>query len=68
MIIIGGYYSTDFPTELETVITKKFNISESTYSLMYSGYSLPNMVLPLFGGVIMDKYGTGKFMILLAGI
>jgi hypothetical protein len=26
--------------------------------MLYSVYSFPNMILPLFGGVFVDKYGT----------
>ena len=37
------------------------------YNLLYSLYSFPNMVLPLFGGVFIDRVGvnTGKSFILL---
>ena len=28
-----------------------------SYSLLYSVYSLPNIVLPLFSGIFIDMYG-----------
>jgi MFS family permease len=30
------------------------------FSFLYSFYSIPNIVLPLFGGVFCDRYGTIK--------
>lgn len=35
-----------------------------TFGAMYSVYSLPNMILPLFGGILTDKYGD-RFMSLI---
>lgn len=31
--------------------------AEYMYSLMYTIYSLPNIILPLFGGILSDKLG-----------
>ena len=31
---------------------------EYTFDLMYSVYSLPNIVLPLFGGLLVDRVGV----------
>jgi MFS family permease len=31
---------------------------EPYYSLLYSVYSLPNIVLPFFGGVFVDRFGA----------
>jgi len=33
------------------------NGSESKYNLLYSVYSYPNLILPLFGGLMIDKLG-----------
>lgn len=35
------------------------------YNLMYSAYSYPNIVLPLLGGLIIDRYGYSRISILL---
>jgi MFS family permease len=68
MMVLGGYYSYDCPSELETAIENKFNITENTYSLMYSVYSFPNIVLPIFGGAIMDKIGYEKVLIIVLSL
>jgi len=31
--------------------------SDSKYNLLYSVYSYPNLILPLFGGLMVDKLG-----------
>jgi len=31
--------------------------AEYMFGLLYTIYSLPNIILPLFGGVLTDKYG-----------
>ena len=33
-------------------------MSDVQYNLLYSVYSLPNLVLPLMGGVFVDKIGV----------
>lgn len=64
----GGYFVYDNPAELETIIEDKFNISTSKYSLLYSIYSLPNFVLPLIGGLFIEKYGENKALILYCSL
>jgi MFS family permease len=36
------------------------NLSSVQYNLLYSVYSMPNMILPLMGGLLMDKIGYRK--------
>jgi len=33
------------------------NNNEFKYNLLYSVYSYPNIILPLFGGLMIDKLG-----------
>ena len=56
-MITGMYYTYDNPAELEDVIENTFGISQTKYSLLYSFYSIPNSVLPLFGGLLIDRFG-----------
>jgi hypothetical protein len=51
---MGNYFSYDFPAVLQKQIQDQFHVSEFDYNLLYSVYSLPNIVLPLFGGVLID--------------
>jgi MFS family permease len=38
------------------------------YSLLYTVYSLPNMVLPIFGGIFLDKIGIRSGLLLFTFI
>ncbi|RHY79838.1 hypothetical protein DYB26_002571 [Aphanomyces astaci] len=53
LLNFGGCYCYDNPSALKSQLTQHFSGS----NLLYSVYSVPNMVLPLFGGVLTDKFG-----------
>jgi hypothetical protein len=42
--------------------------SESKYNLLYSVYSYPNIILPLFGGLLIDKLGIGISIIVFSSL
>lgn len=45
---------------------KEFKVENSSYILMYSLYSLPNLVIPLLGGLMIDKFGANLVLIYAA--
>jgi len=45
-----------------------FHISLTTENLLFSLYSIPNMVLPLFGGVFADRIGIRLCLIIFISI
>ena len=45
-----------------------FGISLTEENLLFSLYSIPNMVLPLFGGVFADRIGIRLCLILFISI
>ncbi len=47
-------------TEQENLIRDNFELE---FNLLFSLYSLPNMLLPLIGGVFIDKVGNSKVML-----
>jgi MFS family permease len=55
--LIGSYYCYDIPGVLKNQIEQDFSIKPTQYSLLYTVYSIPNMILPLIGGIILDKIG-----------
>ena len=55
--LLGSYYCYDNPAVIETQLEEQFNITPTTWSLLYTVYSFPNMVLPFFGGLMLDKLG-----------
>lgn len=75
VVTLGGYYSFDFPSVLHNQLFRHFTSSDGTmddtairdnfefnFNLLFSLYSLPNMILPLIGGVFIDKIGNNKVM------
>eukprot|EP01083_Nonionella_stella_P225519 801681_1 len=56
--LFGCLYCYDNPTALATQIQNTYTLSDIQYNLLYSVYSFPNIVLPLFGGALVDKIGA----------
>jgi MFS family permease len=65
---LGSTFCYDNPGPLETQLEKDFNMDSFHYSLLYTVYSLPNMVLPIFGGLFLDKIGIRSGLILFTFI
>ena len=61
-------YVYDIPSMLETQLVKQFGISISYYSLLYTLYSLPNAVLPLFGGYFIDNFGSEAMLLVTCSV
>ncbi|XP_038049842.1 major facilitator superfamily domain-containing protein 1-like [Patiria miniata] len=55
LLSFGSYYCYDTPSALEEVIKDDMQIDTSTYELLYSLYSWPNVVLCFFGGFLLDR-------------
>ena len=66
LLAFGPYFCYDTPAALENEIESLFQISTTQYGYLYSVYAFPNLVLPLVGGVLYDKLGARKSMILFS--
>ena len=53
---------------MEGDIIKEFKLDTTVYSLLYSVYAIPNMILPIFSGLILMKIGKGNAMILFLSL
>ena len=63
LMMIGNYYAYDIPAALHTQLKQRMSQNnpenfETYFSLLYTVYSLPNIVLPFFGGYFVDKLGV----------
>ena len=58
IVNFGLYYCYNTPQPIQPIIQSEFKISESTYNLLYSVYSFPNIILPFFGGYLADHLGV----------
>lgn len=48
-------YIYEIPSGIENVIIQTVGVDVTRYSLLYSVYSWPNTVLPLVGGILIDR-------------
>lgn len=63
--LMGSYFCFDNPAPLKNRLEEKpFSFSDAQWSGLYSIYSFPNMILPLFGGIFVDKLGIRLGLIL----
>lgn len=53
---IGSYFCYDNPAALEDVFEKGLNYTVTEFSLLYSVYSWPNVVLCFVGGYLIDRF------------
>jgi MFS family permease len=66
--LLGSYYCYDIPGVIESALEKQFNITPTKWSLFYTVYSIPNMILPFFGGLLLDFIGVRFGLILFTAI
>eukprot|EP00505_MAST-04D_sp_SCG-Rhode-Island_P001035 Stramenopile-MAST_4_protein_1035 len=57
------YYAFDNPAALHDQLRDHFhhlsaNEFEYQFNMLYTAYSLPNVILPFFGGLFVDRYGA----------
>ena len=58
LTVVGRYYAYDNPQALEVALKKDLNLDNFQYNLLYSVYSIPNIIIPFIGGFIIDYYGA----------
>mmetsp|Transcript_30180 Transcript_30180/g.46140 ORF Transcript_30180/g.46140 Transcript_30180/m.46140 type:complete len:121 (+) Transcript_30180:104-466(+) len=68
LFLVGSYYCYDIPGVIEKQIEERFNKTPTQWSLLYTVYSFPNMALPIFGGIFLDKIGMRVGLLLFTTI
>ncbi|KAJ8966405.1 hypothetical protein NQ317_009637 [Molorchus minor] len=63
----GSYFCYDNPAALQNYLRKELNISETQFTMLYSIYSWPNVILCFIGGFLIDRIfgirlGTNLYM------
>ena len=58
--VSGSYWCIHNPSVLETSIMETFDVSKTKYSELFASYSIANLIVPLFGGILIDKLGYAK--------
>ena len=63
ILLIGDYFCYDNPSALQDSLQSEIGLSTSQVNWLYTIYSIPNIVLPFFGGLFMDKKGLSRICI-----
>lgn len=69
IMMIGNYYCYDIPASLNSQMDDYFGKPgdfETLFSLLYTVYSVPNIILPFFGGYFVDTLGVRICMLVFA--
>ncbi|OGD24533.1 MAG: hypothetical protein A2Y69_10635, partial [Candidatus Aminicenantes bacterium RBG_13_59_9] len=68
ILLYGVYYAYNAVVPLADAIIKEFGISRAQYGLLYSYYSVPNFLIVLIGGILVDKIGVRRAGLLFASL
>ena len=64
LFLMGNYFCSDNPATLQDTLQNKLDINTAQYGLFVTIYSAPNFVLPLVGGILLDKIGVRAGLII----
>ena len=64
----GNFYVYDSIGPIADLLQRQRGFSDTQIGLLNAIYSLPNVVLILVGGVLVDRFGAGLMMVLTGGI
>ena len=68
LVIFGVYYAYDALSPIADFIMKGIDISRAQYGLLFSFYYLPNFIMVLVGGILLDRIGIRKAGTLFAAL
>ncbi len=68
LVIFGVYYAYDALSPIADFIMKGISISRAQYGLLFSFYYVPNIVMVLVGGILLDRIGIRKAGTLFAAL
>src|SRR5246127_3198656 len=60
LTMFGNYYVYDCIAPIADLLSKQLGFSDSNIGLLQAIYSIPNVVMVLIGGYIVDRIGTRK--------
>lgn len=62
--MFGNYYVYDCIAPIADLLTRQLGLSDANIGLLQAIYSLPNVVMVLVGGYIVDRIGTRKALLI----
>lgn len=64
LAMFGNYYIYDSISPLADLLKRQLEFSDSNIGLLNAIYSFPNIIMVLIGGVLIDKIGTRKAVLI----
>jgi hypothetical protein len=58
LAVFGVYYAYDSVVPIADNIIEDMGISRAEYGLLFSYYSVPNLVMVLIGGILLDRFAS----------
>src|SRR5262249_11855587 len=68
LAMFGNYYVYDCIEPVADLLSKQLGFSDSNIGLLQGIYSLPNVLMVLVGGYIVDRIGTRKAIFIFGTI
>lgn len=66
LAMFGNYYVYDCVNPLEDLFASQLGVTAAQFGLLQGVYSVPNVFLPLFGGILIDRLGVRRALLLFA--
>ncbi len=61
--IYGSYFAFDIIGPLAPVLSRQLRFSDAEIGLLQASYSIPNIVMLLLAGLVIDRFGAKKTML-----
>ncbi len=68
LTMFGNYYVYDCVAPIADLLTKQLGFSDANIGLLQAIYSIPNVVMVLIGGYIVDRIGTRKAILIFGAL
>jgi len=68
LAMFGNYYVYDCISPIADLLAKQLGFSDSNIGLLQAIYSIPNVIMVLIGGYVVDRIGTRKALFIFGTI
>jgi len=68
LTMFGNYYVYDCIAPIADLLTRQLGFSDSNIGLLQAIYSMPNVIMVLIGGYIVDRIGTRKAIFIFGSL
>lgn len=68
LAMFGNYYVFDCISPLADLLVKQLNFTDANIGLLQGIYSFPNIILVLVGGIIIDRIGSKKAVLIFTSL